>query len=226
MAVTANTSLHQPPPITPTAGDNNPAECTTAVLDSLQPGQVVWHFILNQTTAVDTGTLHATFSDPAAEVSQAPDKVVGPDGNQVVHWTVITDSNTLTGAHTDGVTDGGLLNLSHTCVKPVVAVDSHTSTTIHNANHGAITEADLGSTVHDSATVTVDNNVAIPAGSTASSRSTRTQVWLAPTRCPQAHRSIRRWKKARWRLAATTTLLSSSAATRMLSSQVSAPTSR
>src|SRR5262249_27738012 len=65
---------------------------------------------------------------------------------------------------------GTNLNLSHFCVAPG-AVDSHVSTTIHkNADDTGGTEVvngalPLGSTVHDSATVTVDNNVAIPTGS-------------------------------------------------------------
>jgi hypothetical protein len=73
----------------------------------------------------------------------------------------------------DGIQAANNLVVSHGCTQG--AVDSHTSTEIHKAGgHDPVTGAlDLGSSVHDSATIAVDNNVPIPANSTASSRSTR-----------------------------------------------------
>jgi hypothetical protein len=61
------------------------------------------------------------------------------------------------------------LTVSHGCQPG--AVDSHVVTAIHSGatdsgTPAAITTADLGATVHDSAAVTVDNNVPIPSGST------------------------------------------------------------
>jgi len=152
----ASTDLHQTPPLT-WDNENTSHTCTADELAQLQPGQVLWHFRLTQ-TADDSGTLSANFAT-AGPKSSSPGTANGP----TIQWDIITGHDTLLSASTDAT--GDLLNLSHICAKPG-AVDSHISTTIHNANHGAVTSADLGSTVHDSAQVTVDGGVAIPGGST------------------------------------------------------------
>jgi len=89
VGVASATDLHQTPPITPTTDGNT--ECTADELASVQPGQVLWHFILTQTSDGKTGTLHATFSDPTATVDNVSTKIEGNAPKQVVHWTIITE---------------------------------------------------------------------------------------------------------------------------------------
>jgi hypothetical protein len=78
-------------------------------------------------------------------------------------WKVVTPYYTkaqLVGT-TSVVFTGSANNLvvSHGCAR----VPSQVRTDIHNANHGVITSADLGATVHDTATVT--SSASLPSGS-------------------------------------------------------------
>lgn len=103
-------TLHQTPPIAWNAGvvsTDDPGECEGADLD---PGQVLWHFIQNQTAAT-SGNLTATFTT-AGTVTVANGE---PFSSNTLHWTIITGEDTLTGASTDVSSDGGQLNLSHIC---------------------------------------------------------------------------------------------------------------
>jgi hypothetical protein len=76
---------------------------------NVQPGQVVWHFILNQ-SATDNQTLTATFQT-AGTITVSPYKVLD---TYVLHYAITTGSpDTLLSASTSGTT--GNLVLSHIC---------------------------------------------------------------------------------------------------------------
>jgi hypothetical protein len=76
---------------------------------NVQPGQVVWHFILNQ-SATDNQTLTATFQT-AGTITVSPYKVLD---TYVLHYQITTGSpDTLLSASTSGTT--GNLVLSHIC---------------------------------------------------------------------------------------------------------------
>jgi hypothetical protein len=153
------------------SSDNFTSECSSDELSQISDGEVLWHFVLVQTTALNTGALRAEF-DSAGVTS--PDvgylKFVGG----VVHWDVITpSSDTLLNASTDA--DGAILNLSHVCggggsggqtssISTTVHLgqsDSGTPTVVDNANPAA-----LGSYLHDSANLTFTGGGTLPSGST------------------------------------------------------------
>jgi hypothetical protein len=75
---------------------------------NLQPGQVVWHFVLNQSDT-DDQTLTATFQN-AGTKTVSPSKVVD---SYVLHYYIPTGTDTLLSASTSG--DTGNLQLSHIC---------------------------------------------------------------------------------------------------------------
>jgi hypothetical protein len=78
----------------------------------LEPGSVLWHFILTDPEA-DSGNLTATF-ETAGEITVANG---APFEADVLHFYITTPTDdVLEGASTD--VDGGLLNLSHTCFEP------------------------------------------------------------------------------------------------------------
>ena len=93
-----------------TSGDaefqGSDTECAEA---DAQPGQVVWHFIINQSTT-DDQTVTATFQN-AGTITLGPDKVVDAF---VLHYNFTTGSpDTLLSASSSGTT--GNLVLSHIC---------------------------------------------------------------------------------------------------------------
>jgi hypothetical protein len=53
----AGTNLHQTPPISNTSLS---PDCSSSELASLQPGEVLWHFVLTNTTDEKTGSLRRT----------------------------------------------------------------------------------------------------------------------------------------------------------------------
>jgi len=101
----AGTTLHQTTPISwdAVAFQGDDEECASA---DLEPGEVLWHFVLVQTSAA-SGTLTATFDTGVV--------VVGSTKNSggVLHFDITTGHATLLGASTD--VSGKLLNLSHIC---------------------------------------------------------------------------------------------------------------
>jgi hypothetical protein len=105
-AAAAN-DLHQTPPIAWNATGFED-DCTDVELGA---GQVLWHFIQNQTDAA-SGELTAEF-DLAGWVIVDNYKKSGP----VLHWAIITGHDTLLSATSDVDSDGNL-NLSHICVGP------------------------------------------------------------------------------------------------------------
>jgi hypothetical protein len=76
---------------------------------NVQPGQVAWHFVLNQ-SATDDQTLTATFAT-AGTITVSAYKVLD---TYVLHYVIYTGSpDTLITASTSG--DSGMLQLSHIC---------------------------------------------------------------------------------------------------------------
>jgi hypothetical protein len=72
------------------------------------PGEVVWHFIHNNTDAT-SGTLSATFTTEGATSTPNGE----PLSANVLHYWVVTGPDTLESASDDA--SGGLLVLSHVC---------------------------------------------------------------------------------------------------------------
>jgi hypothetical protein len=99
--------ITNPLPITSDAAAFQGSDTDCAGLN-LQPGQVDWHFVLNQ-SATNDQTLTATFQT-AGTVTVSPDKVVD---TYVLHYDIITGTDTLLSASTSG--DTGNLQLSHIC---------------------------------------------------------------------------------------------------------------
>jgi hypothetical protein len=139
-------------------------------------GSVLWHFVLVQTTAVNTGSLRAEFQNAGVTT---PDIVYSKHVGGVLHWDVITpSSDVLLAASTDA--SGALLNLSHVCDGSGGGSGGGTSsvsTTVHLGSTDGVTPtvvddnlnpAALGSSVHDSAALTFVgvNSTTLPAGST------------------------------------------------------------
>jgi hypothetical protein len=133
---------------------------------------VLWHFVLVQTSALNTGSLRAEFANAGVTT---PDVGYIKLSGGVVHWNVITpSSDILLNASTDAV--GAILNLSHVCgggggsggqtssISTTVHVgktDGGTPTVVDNSN-----PAPLGSYVHDSANLTFTGGGTLPSGST------------------------------------------------------------
>jgi hypothetical protein len=134
---------------------------------------VLWHFILEGTTAVNSGELTVQFASFGVVGPKVYDKKSGP----VLHWNIFTPTDdTLLGASTTA--DGNNLNLSHVCHGTGAEGDIPTSSITTEIHLGA-TDADpdnpivvdacnvlSGSTVHDSAQCVTTPTTAAPAGST------------------------------------------------------------
>ena len=111
-------NLHQTPPIDWNDADSqgDAEECADA---NLEPGQVLWHFILSKSDSNDP-TMSATFADASFNVTNMPPTKFSPDNDTADHWTVhwdiITTQTTLLSASTSGT--GNEFNLSHICAGP------------------------------------------------------------------------------------------------------------
>ena len=99
--------IHQTLPISSDYAAFQGSDEDCAGLD-LQPGQVLWHFVLNQ-SATNDQTLTATFSTAGA-ITVSPSKVVD---SFTLHYDITTGTDTLISASTSGNT--GQLQLSHIC---------------------------------------------------------------------------------------------------------------
>jgi hypothetical protein len=123
VSATANvTNLNQTPPIASTDPNfqGDAGECEGA---NLSAGQVLWHFVLTQTSAGTAGSiLHATFSS-----GQDIEVVAYKKAGGVLHWEIITGATSLTGAHTNRA--GRNLNLSHICQGPPETTTTETTST-------------------------------------------------------------------------------------------------
>jgi hypothetical protein len=122
-AVTATTNLHQSttPPISSTNAEfqGDATECAGL---NLAAGQVLWHFVLVQTTAPSAGSfIHATFTTAGAITEEAYKK-----SGTVLHFSITTGADSLTGAHTNAA--GRQLNLSHICQGPPLTTTTTTTT--------------------------------------------------------------------------------------------------
>lgn len=111
----ANVPLNQDVPIdwNDAGSQGSEDECADVVLE---PGEVLWHFVLVQSTTNDE-TLTATFADDVFNVTNMPPTKIAPDtdlaDHWVLHWDIVTTQTTLTSAFASG--DSGILNLSHIC---------------------------------------------------------------------------------------------------------------
>jgi hypothetical protein len=145
--------------------------------ENLTGTQVLWHFVLVQTTAQNTAVLRAEFANAKVTV---PDVAKAKYVGGVIHWNVITpSSDVLLHASTDAA--GAILNLSHVCGGDGGGSGGQTSdisTTVHLGATDPVTDpatpptvvdnanpAALGSTVHDSANLTFSGGGNLPAGS-------------------------------------------------------------
>ena len=117
-ALAVGTTLNQTPPIAWNAvafqGDDE--ECAEA---DVAPGDVLWHFVLTQTSAA-SGTLTATF-DTGVVVQPSSKKTGG-----TLHFYITTGEATLLGASTD--VSGRNLNLSHICGGGEITTTTTTTT--------------------------------------------------------------------------------------------------
>ena len=133
-AVTATTSLKQTTPISYTdpAFQGDAGECAGVVL---QPGQVLWHFVLTQTSSGTAGSyLHATFSGGLDVDNVLAYKKAGG----VLHWSITTGTVSLTGAHTNRA--GKNLVLSHICQGPPETTTTETTSTETTSTETTTTE--------------------------------------------------------------------------------------
>lgn len=105
----ATVPLHQTPPIdwNDVTFQGTAEDCADTNLD---PGQVLWHFVLANTSDPNV-TLTATFGDASANVVNLSSTKV--TDHYVVMWEVITGETSLTGASSSA--NDGILNLSHIC---------------------------------------------------------------------------------------------------------------
>jgi hypothetical protein len=148
-------------------------ECSSDETNQLGTGEVLWHFVLVQTTALNSGELRASFTNAGVTT---PDVVYSKYVGGVVHWNVITPgSDTLLAASTTA--SGAILNLSHVCGDGGGGSGGETSsisTTVHLGTTDGVTPtvvdnlnpAALGSSVHDSANLTFTGGGTLPTGST------------------------------------------------------------
>jgi hypothetical protein len=100
--------LHQDTPISSDSAEfqGDETECADA---DVEAGQVLWHFIINQ-SSTDDQTITVTFQN-AGTHTYSPDKVVDA---YVLHYDVVTGSpDTLLSATSSG--NDGTFNLSHIC---------------------------------------------------------------------------------------------------------------
>jgi Big-like domain-containing protein len=162
--------LHQ---TTPISWQNFTQECSGS--ETLESGQVLWHFVHTGTTGADLpSTLTATFTDGTTTYVLQADGYSNGGGSAIVMYDIVTPANySLISPTSDTISNDGLLNLSHVCPGSNEAGSvSNATTEIHNGatdsgTPSVVTGAlDLGSTVHDSATISTDPAVALPSGST------------------------------------------------------------
>ena len=118
-ALAVGTNLNQTTPIAwnAVAFQGDEEECADA---DLAPGEVLWHFVLVQTTAA-SGTLTATF-DTGVVVQPSSFKT-----GSTLHFFITTGEATLLAASTD--VSGKLLNLSHICSGGEITTTTTTITT-------------------------------------------------------------------------------------------------
>jgi hypothetical protein len=120
--VAGATQLAQTTPISSDAVAFQGDEGECAGLD-LDPGEVVWHFVLVQTSAPVAGsTLTATFANAGTVTVSATNKT-----GSTLHFFVSTGVDTLLGASTN--VNGGRLNLSHICSGGTTTTTTTTATT-------------------------------------------------------------------------------------------------
>jgi hypothetical protein len=129
---------------------------------NLEPGQVLWHFVLPQTTVENSGELEALFQNALQVGPVTMTKHVGG----VIHWDVITSGDdVLLDAWTDAVSDAPSqppdtnrrIRLSHVCGGGgETQFDATLATNVHDSAHNDITNLSvaLGTAVHDLGTVT------------------------------------------------------------------------
>ena len=141
--------------------------------ENLAPGEVLWHFVLVQTTSGGINSqLTACFQNAGCQTVSAA-KVVGG----VIHFNIITPTaDVLLSACTDAV--GASLNLSHVCGGGGGGGNSsHIATVVHKGLTDigdpivvgdGCDAANAPAAVHDSATLTTspNPNIALPVGST------------------------------------------------------------
>ncbi len=105
--------IHQTLPISSSDAQFQSTDCSV----SLQSGQVDWHFVLVQsdkgdpTVLTNNYTLTATFAT-AGTFTVYPDKVVD---SYVLHYDIVTGTDTLISASTSGGGANAILNLSSIC---------------------------------------------------------------------------------------------------------------
>ncbi|MEX1172115.1 MAG: hypothetical protein WEG56_05830 [Chloroflexota bacterium] len=169
-AVLANPS-HQTLPIASSTGQ---LSC-----DGVTAGNVLWHFIQNQTEGVSTGKLTATFTTYNGGAPTVVDSYkITPGG--VLHWEIITgDPDTLL-SFSSNVESDGELNLSHIYVCKAVTTTSTTTgttttgtTTTGTTTTGTTTVNTTTGTGDVSGTTTV-NTTTLATGNVSGTTSTKT----------------------------------------------------
>jgi hypothetical protein len=155
-----------PAPNTLLFGPHQGADSTTFThsgdCSSLEEGQVLWHFVLPQTTSEGSGQLVAVFQGAGQVGPVDMTKHVGG----VIHWDVITPTDDIlldawtdatSGAPSQPPDTNRQIRLSHVCGGGVeTQFDATLATKVHDSDHTDITSGsvDLGTYVHDLATVT------------------------------------------------------------------------
>jgi hypothetical protein len=164
-AIVCNTNLHQSQ--VGSSSETFTQECDGS--ENLQNGEVLWHFVLTQTTTGDLNSqLTACFQTAGCQTVSASKFVGG-----VIHWNVITPGNdVLVSACTDAI--GKLLNLSHVCGGGGNGgVTSEITTEIHLGSTDNGTPIVVGTSnakapafVHDSGQLITHPATELPSGST------------------------------------------------------------
>jgi hypothetical protein len=150
---------HQTFPILDTDADQGSCPTPPAA------GQTIWHFILTKPDGTSNDLLRAQFTGGVT----VPDVGDFDANSNTMHWYVTTEQGLSllnVSANNTGNAQSNL-NLSHVCIGPPDIKDSSIVTAIHDVDHNAAAQFPLGSTVHDSATVSVEDDADIPDGSTA-----------------------------------------------------------
>jgi hypothetical protein len=136
-------------------------ECSADESGLLSDGKVLWHFVLPQTLAENSGQLEALFSTALQVGPIDMTKHVGG----VIHWDVITPGDdVLLDAWTDATSNAPSqppdtnrrIRLSHVCGGGgATEFDATLATKVHDASHNDITNSSvaLGTAIHDLATV-------------------------------------------------------------------------
>jgi hypothetical protein len=113
----ADTPLHQDLPIAWNDVNFQGSETDCAGLN-LAPGTVDWHFVVH--TDSSTGTMSATFSDSADNVTDMPpSKIVD---TYELHWDIVTGEDSLLSASTSVTPSSDGFNLSHICSNPETVI--------------------------------------------------------------------------------------------------------